>query len=437
MTSAESRSLRGAPLRNAAESELLHRIVASPGFARSPRLSAFLLYICERFFEQRLDEISEQQIGIQVFERPRDYHPTEDSIVRSHARLLRRKLELYFEREGAHEDLRLTIPKGSYIPAFEPRPLDVPTAPTAAAEASMPVAEPTLPALPVARPVFLNPPCSVTVLWAIAVLIAAGAGYWAGREAQAPKNHPLWSRIFSGAHPPLFVPADSGWVMYQNLNGKTLGLMDYPLHASVPGNVAGPIDSMEKASRDLGGRRYTSMVDLNFAARMLDAPWSPRSRLQIRYARDVKLDDLKGRNVILSGVAEANPWVELFERRLNFQFAIDETTRTFRVSNRHPAPGESEAYFNSPTDPQRRAYGLLAFQPGLDRRDDILLAEGTTMAGTEAAVDFALSDDALLPVLKRLMPVQGRLPYFEILVATTNMGGQAPRSELIAVRKDQ
>jgi len=125
-------------------------------------------------------------------------------------------------------------------------------------------------------------------------------------------------------------------------------------------------------------------VDLEFPTQLLRPLWAAKGGFQVRYARDIKLGDLKGSNLILSGVAEANPWVSLFEKKMNFQFAIDESTRNFRVSNRSPAPGESAAYFNSPGDPATRAYGLLALQPGLMAGDLVLIAEG--WPGAQGAV---------------------------------------------------
>src|SRR5271155_3458472 len=83
--------------------ELLERVLASPKFARSPRLSEFLRYVCECALSGRADEISEQQIGVQVFKRPANYNSNDDSIVRSHARLLRQSLDLYFDQQGRSE----------------------------------------------------------------------------------------------------------------------------------------------------------------------------------------------------------------------------------------------------------------------------------------------------------------------------------------------
>ena len=89
---------------------VVQRIVASPNFSRSPRLVEFLTYVCDRALDGRADEICEQQIGVEVFKRPPNYNPNDDSIVRSHARLLRQKLGAYFEENGQGEKIRIPYP---------------------------------------------------------------------------------------------------------------------------------------------------------------------------------------------------------------------------------------------------------------------------------------------------------------------------------------
>ena len=99
--------------------KLVQRIVADPSFVRSTRLSQFLIYVCREFLAGRAASLNEQRIGEVVFERPVGYDPREDNIVRSHASRLRLRLEAYFKEEGAAEELRLVIPRGSYVPVFE------------------------------------------------------------------------------------------------------------------------------------------------------------------------------------------------------------------------------------------------------------------------------------------------------------------------------
>src|ERR1700761_5004536 len=111
---------------------LAQRIVASRSFSKSVLLSRFLLYVCEREITGRIAEITEHQIGVQVFGRRPGYHPGEDNIVRSYARQLRQRLDQYFLEEGRAEELRLSIPRGKYVPVyclnhFQERPLLVVT----------------------------------------------------------------------------------------------------------------------------------------------------------------------------------------------------------------------------------------------------------------------------------------------------------------------
>ncbi len=108
------------PYRESDRWQLVERILKSHGFAKSPRLSSFLTYICTCALEGRSEDAQEQQIGIHVFGRSPAYNPSEDSVVRSQARLIRQKLEEYFEDEGRNEPMRIVVPKGTYFPQFVP-----------------------------------------------------------------------------------------------------------------------------------------------------------------------------------------------------------------------------------------------------------------------------------------------------------------------------
>ncbi len=101
--------------------ELVRRVASSNALEKSPRLQAFFLYVCRCALENKPDEVTEQQIGINVYGRQPDYNPNEDNIVRSQARLLRLKLEHHFAHEGKHEPVVINIPKGHYLPVFETR----------------------------------------------------------------------------------------------------------------------------------------------------------------------------------------------------------------------------------------------------------------------------------------------------------------------------
>src|SRR6266481_8775359 len=105
--------------------EVVQRVATSTLFQRSPRLRELLLYICERAIQNRNQELREQQIGCGVFGRKPDYSPGDDNIVRVEVRHLRRRLEEYFSGEGKSDPVVIVIPKGAYVPVFEPREVAV------------------------------------------------------------------------------------------------------------------------------------------------------------------------------------------------------------------------------------------------------------------------------------------------------------------------
>jgi hypothetical protein len=155
----------------------------------------------------------------------------------------------------------------------------------------------------------------------------------------------------------------------------------------------------------------------------------------IRFARDVQVSDLKGSNGVLIGAREANPWLAMFEARRNFTIEDDQQTRIFTVLNRSPRSGESPAYYAQSGDPKHLAYALIALTPNLDSSGYILIVEGTSIAGTEAAADFLThSPSRIESVLSPVLKQYGRIPPFEVLLETTNLNGSASQSRVLAFR---
>ncbi|MEM9576898.1 MAG: hypothetical protein AAF999_07775 [Pseudomonadota bacterium] len=68
----------------------------------------------------RADSIKEYSLAQDVFQRGIDFDPKESSIVRVEANRLRQRLEQYY-LDSPHDDVRIEIPKGSYVPVFRYR----------------------------------------------------------------------------------------------------------------------------------------------------------------------------------------------------------------------------------------------------------------------------------------------------------------------------
>jgi hypothetical protein len=81
-------------------------------------------------------------------------------------------------------------------------------------------------------------------------------------------------------------------------------------------------------------------------------------------------------------------------------------------------------------------YGLVTFSPNLQYAGNILILEGTTGAGTEAAGDFMTDPQyaSQLRPLLRLSPKAALLPYFEILLKTTVLDNTPGELQVVAHR---
>ena len=85
--------------------EALRKILASPMFVNSARMSRFLQLAVERTLEQRGEELKEYVIGVEVFDRSPSFDPRIDPIVRVEARRLRAKLKAYYESVGSQDEV--------------------------------------------------------------------------------------------------------------------------------------------------------------------------------------------------------------------------------------------------------------------------------------------------------------------------------------------
>ncbi|MEP7364084.1 MAG: tetratricopeptide repeat protein [Acidobacteriota bacterium] len=79
-------------------------------------MKRFLEFTVRQVMEGKSGEIKEALVGVEVFDRPADYDPRIDPIVRVEARRLRQKIEQYYAAEGARDPVRIEYIKGGYAP---------------------------------------------------------------------------------------------------------------------------------------------------------------------------------------------------------------------------------------------------------------------------------------------------------------------------------
>ena len=418
--------------------QLARRIAGSKGFVKSKFLTSFVLYICEKYLLDQAGEITEQQIGEQVFRRPHGYNPGEDNIVRNYARLLRQRLEEYFAGEGVDERVRVVVPRGGYVPLFveDDAVIGESKAKLTPAEAGNLTFPAPLEMLPQDQS---HPTPLVHSSWALRTLCAAlfVALFFVSLhnihlKPQRSISDRFWGVFFNPTRDTLLVPADSGLAIYQNLTKRWVSLAEYAA-GEYQEHTESPLGIDPAIVNELGGRRYTSVVDLHLVSSISQLPAVIKDRFKVRYAREVTLDDLKQSNVILLGSINANPWVELFQKDLNFRFEPQRKEDKVIIRNTHPMAGEKAFYETDQSDPARTTFGVIAVTSNLDGTGHVLLIEGINMAGTEAAADYLFSD-ASRAFLSQIFDTKGNMLPFEVLLETSNIGANATRPRIISQR---
>jgi hypothetical protein len=427
---------------------LVRRVIESSTFAKSERLSSFLICICDLTLSGRANEINEQKIGTTVFGRPQDYDSTIDGIVRPQASRLRQRLDLYFSGEGASEPIRITLPRGSYVPVFERKPgqgadaIPPPVSPISAAVTPSAVlaVDPTVLSTfetAVTHPSILR---STRLPWilvgillvALLVLGVRGTKRIATDTSAPPKPHPLWSLLLRPNQRTIVVPSDTGLVMWQSATEQRIDLEAYQ-SGSYRAKSIGDISTGQVNPADLASRRYTSIVDLGIVKQLTQIADGQKNKLALSYARDLQVDDLKEANAILIGAAVANPWVELFEPKMNFVF-IDARIRQYTVLNRAPIGSEPARWTANYDDPEHRVYGVVGFLSNLGGTGSVLVLEGTSMAGTQCAWDFVADDSSFLPFVNRIKRPDGSIPHFQLVLESKNLAGSAIKRSILAWR---
>ncbi len=99
--------------------QALERILKSGPFAQSQRRRRFLEYIVNETLAGRGDRLKGYSIAREVFDRPEEFDPNLDPIVRMEAARLRDRLREYYEGDGRNDPIRIELRKGTYTPQIE------------------------------------------------------------------------------------------------------------------------------------------------------------------------------------------------------------------------------------------------------------------------------------------------------------------------------
>lgn len=384
-----------APAREDRE-QALRTVLESQTFARAEQLKNFLRYVCELEIAGRSSEIKEYSIGVEALGRPASYSPTADSSVRRRAFELRHKLEEAYSSELASSEIRIELPKGSYVPVFRYR-------------GGIPVEDP--PTEMDAPPAPVRPVRSVAP-WAAALGFVLGAIamrlFWPSASAPA---------ILQEAWGPLATPqgnvlicVGSNFHMLVRPGGFSpdSNLPSFPAPPEIRGLYAKTNPLPEGSTLTM--RPAPNVANLGVVGGVAAVSSTLRAQgaqYQILPERSAPLASFRNRNVILFGDPINSFAAAQLLSRGRLTVVHDPVTNRMVIRDRQKPASDPPAFTRRegrPGDPAQ-VYGLLTVlpsdgAPGEQRRT--LVVSGVSQVGIQGAMEFFASPERLLELKHHL-----------------------------------
>jgi len=360
---------------------------------------------------------------------------------------LRKRISLYFETEGAQEELQVEIPRGAYIPVFSRRTVPVAAVPVAeVVTAETPLSAETAGeadsnehSAPPRSRVFYRVIFASTL--AALLLALCGAGWlWQQNirlRAQVfpwqsdPAMRDFWGTFFESDGEADIVTADTSLALAEDILQRPVSLDDYLDYkykdlANLPGLTAETRQILNQVlNRNLG-----SVGDFRVAAEVMALDGRPHS-VRLANARAFTPENVKTNNVILIGGQISNPWTGLYQDRLDFYEVYDTARHRPSFINRSPLAGE-EGIVQVEGGDSNRGYSIVAFLPNLSPHRYALLIAGSDSQATLAAGEWVTSREGLNWI--RQKSPQGPFPFFEVLLSSSRLVGTPLQTEVKAFR---
>jgi hypothetical protein len=428
----------------------LERILQSPPFRNSNRCKEFLSCVVRNSLEGHPEDSKERTIGIEVFHRGPDYSTGDDPVVRVNAGEVRRRLGQYYDTAPIDTIVQIAMHPGSYAPQFHWTSSVAPDqdphspstkiahepAPPTPEELVEPQVDSVAPIPELSDAVAEIPQTSDQIGWMRVGLIIAGMTIivlttgWVSSSIQnramrqsmypwrsMPSVAGLWSGFLDANQNTDVVLEDSSFLLVQNISRQAFQFNDY-LNRTYNGKLQAEEFSPEihSALKLIAGKNLGRANEVRVVQHILALDPLARNLHFYNageYTPSLALQD----NIILIGNPTSNPWIDLFEDRLNFTES-PEPNHNSAVTNHKPEAGE-QAIYTATDGPDTTQYCVVAYLPNPSQNGKILIIQGTSSEAAEAGGDFLMSEDKLSGFQKILHVA--KLPYFELLLKTSQV----------------
>jgi hypothetical protein len=421
----------------------LERVLSSKYFAHAPMKQKFLRLICEYHLKGRGSELNEFLIGQEVFGRDSNYNPSTDPIVRVGAHGVREKLELYYQKEGLNDEIRMEMPVGSYYLCFirnqRQKPEEDQSIPPAVLNPVLPVKN---------RSHLLFYPILASLLLATGVLIYSNnrlkeqvKAMTSQKELESYKL--VWEPFIKNGSPTLLVLSNPSVFRFINpadpdpVITKSIPLTTEEASASFE---ALPNKSMIKIipvpRLTLTSDTYTGIGEAIGVHRVTNVFRSFEKNISLRQSRTVSVEDLKNQNVIVLGSVWVNNWSGKLPAREEFIYSNEVT-----VKNLNPKPGEQPEYhavFDKQSGKLIEDYAIVTVGPNISEKDIVMNLAGLHSEGTAAAAEYVTTKHYLSEFNQKLLAMSGNSDsprYYQALLKAGVDNGIPTTITLVSLRE--
>jgi hypothetical protein len=439
--------------------EELQEIVEGSAFKGSDRCRQFLLYVVRQAMAGNLNSLKERVIGVEVFGRSANYNSSEDAIVRVTASDVRKRLQQHYLRNST-AGFRINLPIGSYVPEITatsdlmakhsaslksiqtapPSFLGVDEAPkhlspaqgsTDISAVAIPVATNSETAFSANRPRLRRQSLLVALAVLGALSIPLNFVLWSvsrkdnlGGRAAALSVLP-WSAFFRSSDSTHIITSDPTVVMIQRVTRNRISLSDFVNQEYIPEHSSLSPESKEILLNALQ-QDWTPPGDVESAMSFGELAQSASRTISVQPAVKTRASDFKtDDNFILLGSPRSNPWVSLFNDRLDFQFFTPQGSQGEEIRNIHPRQNEQSIYIPT-TGTAGESYAIVAFAQNPDQAGRVLILAGATGQGTDAAGKFITDLPRLSQALQNCgISSSGSVKNFEFLLRVSVMAGSS------------
>lgn len=393
----------------------LDRLLDNPHFSHSKRFPSFLRFIVQEQLEGRGDQLKERTLGIEVFGRDAGYDTTSDPIVRVTAAEIRKRIAQYYQDPETPDELRISLPPGSYIPHFErshaalsPSPVS-PAAPyppnTNGFISSEAVRDTIAPSATLSRA--RSSTRWLVIASVLAVAIVAGCGYWfTSRPSTLDK---FWAPVFGSAEPIALCFPQSAFT------GQTL------LDASTPTQVRHLDEHMRGVILDdlQPLMSFSSLLEMSH-------------RRYTLLGEDTTLADLRQGPTIFLGAFD-NAWTLRMTRDLRYRFGNDPDMSHFWIEDTqsHDQLRWSLDREIQQTTHNYRDYAIVARFRDANTGKLAIVAAGIARGGTVAAGEF-LTQPGEMEAIKAHAPRDWDGKNMEIVLSTEIIDGSSSPPKIVA-----